>query len=329
MWQQQILGTPEELPRVVAQLEVHGVTVERIAVMQPFEKLSPPAAKALLAIEQSSDVKVDWIVERLGLLGTPNERDEATPDAAPLAAHHLSLEQPLTGQTQPLFGNFGYVKRGFDILSSLLLIGIFTPLLLVIALLAIWDVGLPLIFWQQRPGRFGRPFKLYKFCTMRPSHDEESNRVPDELRLSRIGRLLRRGRLDELPQLYNILIGEMSLVGPRPLLPVDQPEEMGVRLVVRPGLTGLAQVNGGRHLSAEDKNALDIWYIRNASLWLDIKILLRTLVVLIWGERDDPELRAPWVSPERLTAPSAAYPGSHLSEPKIMGGQIEGVPSAS
>ena len=113
----------------------------------------------------------------------------------------------------------------------------------------------------------------------------EGNRIPDEQRASTLGTYCGGRRLDELPQLYNILIGEMSFVGPRPLLAVDQPEEMHRALLVRPGLTGFAQVHGGRNISAEDKNALDLWYVRNASLWLDIEILLRTSMVLIRGER--------------------------------------------
>jgi lipopolysaccharide/colanic/teichoic acid biosynthesis glycosyltransferase len=153
------------------------------------------------------------------------------------------------------------------------------------AVLVAFDIGFPLVFWQQRPGRHGRPFRLFKFRTMRAAHDAGGNRVPDQLRSSNIGDFLRRSRLDELPQLYNILLGEMSFVGPRPLLPVDQPQWQKSRLLVRPGLTGWAQVNGGRDVSPEDKAALDIWYIMNASLWLDIVILLRTLVMMVLGER--------------------------------------------
>jgi lipopolysaccharide/colanic/teichoic acid biosynthesis glycosyltransferase len=122
---------------------------------------------------------------------------------------------------------------------------------------------------------------------MRGGHDAEGNRIPDELRSSSIGRLLRRSYLDELPQLYNILVGEMSFVGPRPLLPIDQPGGQTARLLVRPGLTGWAQVNGGRDISSEGKAALDEWYIMNASLWLDIKILLRTLGIVVSGGQLD------------------------------------------
>src|SRR4029079_1073782 len=126
---------------------------------------------------------------------------------------------------------------------------------------------------------------LYKFCTMRSAHDEHGRRIPDEFRSTRAGYLLRRTKLDELPQLYNILMGEMSLVGPRPLLPCDHPNDVTPRLSVRPGLTGLAQAYGEGTMSVNDKNTLDIWYIQNASPWLDIKILLRTLMVLVRGER--------------------------------------------
>jgi lipopolysaccharide/colanic/teichoic acid biosynthesis glycosyltransferase len=120
---------------------------------------------------------------------------------------------------------------------------------------------------------------------MRAAHDSAGNRIPDELRCSKVGHFLRRTRLDELPQLYNILVGEMSFVGPRPLLPIDQPENKNLRLLVRPGLTGWAQVNGGRDLAPEEKAVLDVWYIAHASLWLDIRIVLRTVIEMVKGER--------------------------------------------
>ena len=133
------------------------------------------------------------------------------------------------------------------------------------------DVGFPLVFWQQRPGRFGPPFKLYKFRTMGPAHDAQGNRIPDEHRLSRIGSLLRRTKLDELPQLYNILIGEMSFVGPRPLLPTDQPEDDEPAPLSQAWLNGICPGPWRPNISAEDKNTLDVWYVRNASLWLDVR----------------------------------------------------------
>jgi lipopolysaccharide/colanic/teichoic acid biosynthesis glycosyltransferase len=328
MWRYEVMGAPEELARVIAQLEVHGVSVERIAVMLPFKRLSRSAAEALLRVEQGSSVKVDWIVERLGLGEAPSGEEQPAGEAG-LSAHQVRPNQFAAVGAQ--YVCIGHVKRAFDIVTAFLLASILAPIVLLTSLLVALDVGLPLIFWQQRPGRFGRPFRLFKFCTMRHAHDQDGNRVPDALRSSKIGRLLRRTRLDELPQLYNIVIGEMSFVGPRPLLPVDQPDETGPRLLVRPGLTGLAQVLGGRIISAEHKNALDIWYIRNASLWLDIKILLQTLILLMRGERVDHQKMHPaWFGLERPISQSAQNLDSQLFTSKDgVNGQVKVVLTTS
>ena len=142
---------------------------------------------------------------------------------------------------------------------------------------------------------------------MRAAHDARGDRIPDQLRCSKIGHFLRQTRLDELPQLYNILVGEMSFVGPRPLLPIDQPENKDLRLVVRPGLTGWAQVNGGRDISPEDKAVLDVWYIRQASFWLDIKIVLRTVIGMVLGDRANGEVvRAARTGLEKMDVAPAA-----------------------
>jgi lipopolysaccharide/colanic/teichoic acid biosynthesis glycosyltransferase len=265
--------------------------VNRIAVTQPFDRLSHRTANILLALEQGSDVRVEWMIERLGLTRPAQSRnyerraESLTQGPQPTSATEIPATEA-TGESKTVsLGKFGYVKRAFDILAAICLILLFAPVILLVGLLVSCDVGFPLVFWQQRPGRYGRPFKLYKFCTMGPAHDAQGGRVPDNQRSSRVGALIRRTKLDELPQLYNILIGDMSFVGPRPLLPADQPLDATCRLSVRPGLTGYAQVCGGRHISAEDKNALDSWYVRNASLWLDIRILLRTLMVVTRGER--------------------------------------------
>ena len=279
---QKVLGTPEKLLQVIAKLEVHGVAVDRVVVMKSAEELPQRARDALIAVEKSSGIQVDWLIERLGLGPTPAKVDSAAPALA------QATNEPAAKATEgPALGRYGYVKRALDITGAFTLSVLLAPLIVVIAMLVALDVGLPLVFWQKRPGRHGYPFKLYKFCTMRGAHDADGNRIPDTQRSSRIGDLLRRTRLDELPQLYNIMIGEMSFIGPRPLLPVDQPARTTTRLLVRSGLTGLAQVNGGRDISPEHKNALDIWYVRNASFWLDIKILLRTPIVMVRGERVD------------------------------------------
>jgi lipopolysaccharide/colanic/teichoic acid biosynthesis glycosyltransferase len=305
--QQKVLGRPEDLPKVMVDLEVHGVTIARIAVMQTFDQLSRPVGEALLAVERSSCVKVDWLVERLGLTHAPSDETPLAPSI--LETCRVLGRQAVQETRSSSLRRYGYVKRLFDILAALLLGLALGPLFLIIGLLVVADVGFPLVFWQLRPGRTGRLFKLFKFRTMCPAHDAQGNRIADNGRSSKVGRLLRRTGLDELPQLYNILIGEMSFVGPRPLLPVDQPVEKSMRLLVRPGLTGLAQIYGGRDILPEEKNALDIWYIQNASPWLDIRILLRTLIVIMRGERlDQNTLRGVWTEFEPLHTQATANP---------------------
>ena len=180
---QDVLGTPEELPQVMSQLEVHGVIVDRIAVTQPFDELSPRAVQVLMAVEQGSDVKVEWIVERLGLT-QDEDRNSAPSTGEPDRA--LRMQGDCEAKFMSL-GKYGHFKRVLDVLAVTLLSVLFAPLILLVGLLVCIDVGFPLVFWQQRPGRFGQPFKLYKFCTMGPAHDAQGNRIPDEHRLSRIG----------------------------------------------------------------------------------------------------------------------------------------------
>jgi lipopolysaccharide/colanic/teichoic acid biosynthesis glycosyltransferase len=322
---QTILGTPEELPRVMAQLDVHGIIVDRIVVMQPLDELSGHASEALLEVERASSVKVDWLVERLGFMEGAEEGQRALESTH--HAPHLRGPSPTTNQATLSLGSYGYVKRVFDVVVAVTFAVALAPVACLIALLVACDVGFPLVFWQKRPGRFGHPFKLFKFCTMRAAHDAHGNRIADEERSSSLGHMLRRTRLDELPQLYNILIGEMSFVGPRPLLPVDQPVETGARLLVRPGLTGLAQVHGGRNMSAADKNTLDVWYVQNASVWLDVKILLRTPIAMVRGEWvDHYTLRAVQAQLERVKTQDTAKPGSYALTSKGVlqgGGQVE------
>lgn len=173
------------------------------------------------------------------------------------------------------------VKRLIDIAASMAGLVLLSPILLIIALLIVWEIGPPVLFKQQRPGLDGKPFKLIKFRTMRNAFDAAGLPLSDAGRLTLLGRFLRSTSLDELPELFNVLRGEMSLVGPRPLLMEYlyryTPEQMR-RHEVRPGITGWAQVNGRNALTWEEKFRLDVWYVDNLSLWLDIKILFLTLI---------------------------------------------------
>ena len=171
-------------------------------------------------------------------------------------------------------------KRIFDLVLVIPGLAVLFPFLLCIALAVRFKLGSPVIFSQERPGQGGKPFMLYKFRTMTDARDTRGNLLPDSKRLTRFGHFLRATSLDELPELFNVLKGDMSLVGPRPLLMqyLDRytPEEAR-RHEVRPGITGWAQVNGRNAITWEEKFKLDVWYVDNLSLWLDIKILGMTV----------------------------------------------------
>ena len=176
------------------------------------------------------------------------------------------------------------LKRLLDITFASLGLMVLTPLLAALTLLIRLTLGAPVFFRQRRPGLHGKPFTLYKFRTMTDERDEQGNLLPDEQRLTRLGRFLRSTSLDELPELWNVIKGDMSLVGPRPLLMeyLDRYTlEQARRHEVKPGITGWAQVNGRNALSWEEKFKLDVWYVDNQSFWLDIKILLLTVCQLI------------------------------------------------
>ncbi len=171
-------------------------------------------------------------------------------------------------------------KRLFDLLITLPGLVLASPLLLIIAVLVRWKLGSPVLFSQVRPGYHGQLFAVYKFRSMMDARDETGAYLPDAQRLGRLGRFLRSFSLDELPELFNVLRGEMSLVGPRPLL-VQYLEryspEQARRHEILPGITGWTQVNGRNALTWEDKFKFDVWYVDHWSFWLDLKILLMTL----------------------------------------------------
>jgi sugar transferase EpsL len=179
------------------------------------------------------------------------------------------------------------LKRLFDIFFSLLLLIIFTPLIIALGLLIRLKMGAPVLFRQLRPGLRGKPFYLFKLRTMSEETDREGNILDDQQRLTILGRQLRKYSLDELPQLFNVLKGDLSFVGPRPLLMSyleRYSPKQARRHEVKPGITGWAQVNGRNVLTWEEKFALDVWYVNNQSFWLDLKILWLTLVKVFNAE---------------------------------------------
>lgn len=180
-----------------------------------------------------------------------------------------------------------YIKRWLDFILSLLAIIILSPILLIVALLVRIKLGSPVIFKQKRPGLHEKIFTLYKFRTMTDEKDKDGNLLPDDQRLTKFGKLLRSTSLDELPELFNILKGDMSIVGPRPLLVKYLPlynDHQKHRHDVRPGFTGWAQCNGRNAISWEEKFDLDVYYVKHVAFILDLSIIFKTIKIVFLRE---------------------------------------------
>jgi len=291
-----VLGSPDDIKDVVHDLSVHGVYVDRIVVALPWSELTDKARNSIIELQQLGKIRIDYIAPDDGL----HEISSSVHDQ----------QSASNGERIGLPSN-SYLrwKRLIDGVVALICVVCFAPLMVFVFAAVLLDIGWPVIFWQQRPGASGRPIKVLKFRTMGPPRDRTGRYLGDGERISKAGQLLRRFRLDELPQVYNVLLGHMSLVGPRPLLPIDQPSAPASRLTLRPGLTGWAQIKGGRHISSEDKAALDLWYIKNASLRLDMMILAHTVRMVLFGEQVDRNaIRQAWqaIQSDEGTALSAS-----------------------
>ena len=178
-------------------------------------------------------------------------------------------------------------KRLLDILISAIILMLASPLLLLTAVLIFLSYGTPIFFKHERPGKDGLPFKLIKFRSMRDARDQEGNVLPDAERITRLGQFIRRTSIDELPEFYNVLRGDMSLVGPRPLLMQylqRYSAEQARRHDVLPGVTGWAQINGRNAISWDDKFKYDLWYIDHWTFWLDVKIIFLTIWKVLKGD---------------------------------------------
>ena len=270
-----VVGPPEDLESLVEEFARHGVYIDRVVIGS--ETLSGEVLEQI----QGVCTKRSLAFALLPSLFDHGYRERARNSAA--SEHQwVPTWHPPAELVLPRYFRF---KRMFDVLAAAILVVAFAALWMAVSLLALVDVGFPIFFWQQRVGMYGRSFLLHKVRTLRASGDWISELTGEEECLSGIGRLLRNTRLDEFPQLLNVFFGDMSLVGPRPLLPCDQPNEPAARLMVRPGITGWAQVHGGTLLSADEKKELDEFYIRNASLWLDLCIIFKSIRSLVRGDR--------------------------------------------
>src|SRR6516165_10210726 len=268
----QVLGNPLQLKQTVEEFSVHGVKVDEVIVSSGENQLAKPVLAELQKICRQKEIELTFLPQ----LFHSTFRQVADSNIEP-----AGLQQ---APTFPISSYFE-VKRVLDFVFALLFTALLSPVFICASVLVALDVGTPLVFWQRRLGQGGRGFQIYKFRTMQSPFDRLGESLPEGRQLSAIGHLLRKTGLDELPQLLNVLVGEMSLVGPRPLVPEDQPADPTIRLMVRPGITGWAQVNGGKQITSEEKDDLDEWYIRNASPWLDFRILLLTCRYVFVGNR--------------------------------------------
>lgn len=265
-----IIGTFNRFVDALALLATHGVEVRKIIFAAADEEIEPAIKAQIIAEAEQREISLIDIHSLFTEVTSRADYDE-------LGFDSLLLRGPYwTG------------KRIVDATVAALMLVALAPVIALVGVAVAVDVGAPVIFWQERFGREGRKFFLYKFRTMRNPGEGVGIHADDTARMTRVGHFLRLTRLDELPQLWNILRGDMSFIGPRPLLREDQPDNISRRLSVRPGLSGWAQVNGGRLTTPEEKGALDLWYISNANLMLDLKIVFLTFRTIIGGDNYDP-----------------------------------------
>jgi len=269
-----IVGPPEHLDAIIAEYALHGIRTNRVIVGGDADLLSAGELEKIHGVCERLRIKLDFVPELIGL-----SELEAPPIET--AVERGKGSEPIRGRP------YLRLKRYIDFVAALILLLLLLPLFTCASLLALLDVGSPLLFWQQRVGLGGRTFLVYKLRTLRPPFDWRGRPTSQDKRLSRIGLWLRESHLDELPQLLNVLVGDMSLIGPRPLLPEDQPPNPAYRLMVRPGISGWAQVNGAKLLTPSEKQELDEWYVRNASLCVDLRIILMTLQIASGARRSD------------------------------------------
>lgn len=265
-----ILGGLERFESVVMELASHGVELQRVLIAHLDPEAQNAAREALQDVCAQRGIQLEAISERLGLPSFESDTSERGSSSYVIAK--TSAQRYLA------------FRRYVDAAAALIALIVLAPLICLVALAIRLRLGAPVTFWQQRVGFHGEPIVVHKFRTFAPAVDADGRLLSDDERASKLGRFLRAVRLDELPQLYDVFRGRMNLIGPRPLLPVDLAEDCSVRLSVIPGLTGWAQVHGGKEITPEEKNALDEWYVYHASLFLDLRIAWMTMQIVICGD---------------------------------------------
>lgn len=290
-----VVGRLSDLGAAIARLQVRGLRPARLLITEPPTAFPAEALRRLRERAYLERLPVDFLSDLVRLRWAGETADE--PPAA----------SPVAGQ-EPAALAYLLAKRAFDTAVAAVLFVLATPLLLAIGLLVYLAIDRAVLFRQVRRGRGLVPFTLVKFQTLKDPIGPDGRLLREDERQTPLGSFLRRFRLDELPQLWNVLVGDMALVGPRPLVEADLaalPDGGRERARVRPGLTGWAQVNGGQILGPREKYALDLWYLRHASFTLDLRILWLTLVMVVRGERvNEVEVRRALAALEPAGAPA-------------------------
>jgi len=290
MQQCEVIGQPRDLPEILLQLSIHGLRIRTVVLAVSLEDLDEEARKVLTELEGQGRIHVRDFQRHLADFMLPIFGEETDVEKKPVK-DRVPLPAGVREKVQAACARYDMAKRVLDVTVAVVIGGLALPVLGLILPLVRLTMGSPVIFWQERPGRNGRIFRLYKLRTLKPGVGADGQILKDEDRLTAMGAFLRRTRLDELPQLFNVVRGDMSFIGPRPLLPIDLPKDMpqwnALRAKAQPGLTGWAQINGGKAVSKEDKVVLDVWYLCNMSWGLDLRILWMTLKVMAAGEKLD------------------------------------------
>jgi lipopolysaccharide/colanic/teichoic acid biosynthesis glycosyltransferase len=266
-----ILGGVDRFDAVVMELASHGVNLRRVLIAHPDPHAQRAARAALQGSCARRGIQLEAIADRLALPSFEVEADDRTSSGYVIAKTRAQ--------------KYLARRRYFDAALATVGLVVLAPVIALVALAIRVRLGAPVMFWQQRVGANSEQIVVHKFRTFAPAVDEEGRLLSDDERASGLGRFLRATRLDELPQLYDIARGRMNLIGPRPLLPIDLAQDCSVRLSVAPGLSGWAQVHGGKEISADEKNALDEWYVYHASLAIDLRIVWATVRMVLSGDR--------------------------------------------
>lgn len=266
------------LESLLNEYTVHGIRINEIWISDFLYPLSSDLLHFINTQSQNQDITCKSLSAAFNLTG--------------LSAVDTEDFLRSAKDIKPLHNGYFKYKRIIDLFLAIPVVLFLIFLIPILSLVTLFSLGAPIFFWQQRTGWLGQQFQLYKFRTLGPPFDQRGNILSDDERSTTLSSFIRKTRLDELPQLLSVIAGDMSFIGPRPLLPRDEPVDNQYRLMIRPGITGWAQVHGNNLLSPDERNALDCWYVDHASFYIDMKIIFKTIHLIIFGVKRNEKVLA-------------------------------------